>query len=236
MKKHHVILLLLAFLLLQTGCGAGSAAEHAASTPAADARILTALAPGIVVRRAELPDGLLVFGDLVTAFGCRRPDPPGAKATRRTITYAGTTALLGIDYFAAFSVSGLRGRDSSCGSPHAGRIRSGWRWRDGRVWGVDPSVNQEGRQHGTAPFRGSRLMVIDMLVRRFKSWNKPNISRPPPLKGEGAESVALATAKRWSGSLSVIPRLRQEFLLGARGWFFLRFLFQRFSCSIPVTV
>ena len=114
MKKHHVILLLLALLLLLTGCGAGSAAEHAASTPAADARILTALAPGIVVRRVELSDGLLVFGDLVTEFGCSQP-PSWSENTRCTITYAETTALLGIDYFATFSVSGLRYTIQACG-------------------------------------------------------------------------------------------------------------------------
>lgn len=106
MKKHHVILLLLAFLLLLTGCGAGSAAEHAASTPAADARILTALAPGIVVRRVELSDGLLVFGDLVTEFGCSQP-PSRSENTRCTITYAETTALLGIDLAAVLQAAGL---------------------------------------------------------------------------------------------------------------------------------
>ena len=126
MKKHHVILLLLAFLLLQTGCGAG-AATVPSSTPAADARILTALAPGIVVRRVELSDGLLVFGDLVTAFGCSQP-PSRSENTRCTITYAGTTALLGIDYFAAFSVSGLR--DTILPAAAARRKNSsGWCWR-----------------------------------------------------------------------------------------------------------
>ena len=104
MKKNHMILLLLAFLLLLTGCGAATTAP--ASTPAEDARILTALAPGVVARRVELSDGLLVFGDMVTEFGCSQL-PSRSENTRCTITYAETTALLGIDLAAVLQAAGL---------------------------------------------------------------------------------------------------------------------------------